>query len=180
MVTSSLTNIAQDAEARFGELTAEQLNWKPDLGRWSVAQCFDHLITTQTFYFPVLDRLASGSYSPTAWERYSPFSGLFGRMLIRALDPKNAMKTKTASKSMPSGSDLGGEIIRRFVAHQDELVGRIRALPAGLATNSVIITSPLSGFVTYSLDDSFAMIVVHARRHVGQAERVTAMPGFPS
>jgi len=179
-VSSALSKIALDAEALFGELTPEQLNWKPGSGRWSVAQCFDHLITTQTSYFPVLDRLASGSFSPTAWERYSPFSGLFGRMLIRALDPGNAKKTKTATKSEPSDSGLGGEIINRFEEHQSELVSRLKALPASLDTKSVVIRSPLSSFVTYSLDDCFTILVVHGRRHLGQAERVTATTGFPS
>src|SRR5690606_37128922 len=144
------------------------------------AQCFDHLITTQTAYFPVLDRLGSGTYSPTAWERYSPFSGLFGRMLIRALDPGNARKTKTAKKSEPSGSDLGGDIIRRFAEHQTQLVGRVTALPVGLDTKNTVITSPLSSFVTYNVDDCLTIIVVHGRRHFAQAERVTAMDEFPS
>lgn len=177
---SDLIQIALDAETRFGELTPEQLNWKPEPGRWSVAQCFDHLITTQSAYFPVLDRLASGNVSPTAWERYSPFSGLFGRMLIGALAPGNARKTKTARKSQPSDSDLGGEIIRRFAEHQSELVGRLRGLSIDLDAKSVVITSPLSSFVTYSLDDCFTILVVHGRRHFGQAERVTATAGFPA
>jgi hypothetical protein len=35
-----------------------------------------------------------------------------------------------------------------------------------------IITSPLAGFVTYSLDDCLTILIVHERRHVLQAKRV--------
>lgn len=179
-VSDALTRLAHDAEARFGKLSAARLNWKPGHGAWSVAQCFDHLITTQTHYFPVLERLASGPVSPSVWERYSPFSRFFGRFLIRTLDPANARKTKTVSKSQPSASDLRGDVISRFAEHQRDLVGRLRALPTDLDLERVIITSPLSSVVTYSLDDCLTILVVHGRRHLGQAERVTTATGFPS
>jgi uncharacterized damage-inducible protein DinB len=179
-VSAALTRLAHDAESRFGTLSAEQLNWKPAPGAWSVAQCFDHLITTQIHYFPVLERLANGPVPQSAWERYSPFSGFFGRFLIRALDPGNSRKTKTAAKSEPSASDLGDEVIDRFTEHQRELVDRLKALPTALDPKRVIITSPLSNIVTYSLDDCLTILVVHGRRHFVQAERVTTAAGFPS
>lgn len=177
--SNALKHIGHDANLRFGTLTPEQLNWKPALGSWSVAQCFDHLIITQTYYFPLLDRLTGGAYAPTAWERFSPFSGLFGRMLIRALDPDNTRKTKTVARSEPSQSDLDRDIIQRFAEHQDELVARVEKLPVGLRLGKVIVTSPLSKLVTYSLDDCLAILVVHGQRHFRQAERVTTTAGFP-
>lgn len=179
-VASDLLQIAKAAEARFGQLTAEQLNWRPGPGRWSVAQCFDHLIVIQVGYFPVLHQLAEGRYSPTTWERYSPFSGVFGRMLIRALDPNNTRKTKTASKSEPSLELLGADIIKRFMEHQTELHHLLERLPADLATREIIITSPLSKLVTYSLNDCLTILVVHGQRHFRQAERVASDHNFPA
>ena len=179
-VASDLLQIATAAETSFGQLTAEQLNWKPGPGRWSVAQCFDHLIVIQTGYFPILHQLAEGRYSPTPWERYSPFSGMFGRMLIRALEPNNTNKTKTAVMSEPSLEFLGADIIKRFVQHQTELVHHLKKLPAELTTRDVIITSPLSKLVTYSLSDCLTILVVHGQRHFRQAERVVSDHNFPA
>jgi hypothetical protein len=51
------TAIAGDAGRRFGALNREQLNWKPDAGQWSVAQCFEHLIKINALYFPQLRRI---------------------------------------------------------------------------------------------------------------------------
>ena len=56
---------AASAQQTFGHLTAEQLNWKPAPDAWSVAQCFDHLITINAGYFPIMQSLARGTYKPS-------------------------------------------------------------------------------------------------------------------
>ena len=94
----ALLTIADATALQFRQLTVEQLNWKPSHDSWSVGQCFDHLITIQTLYFPQLMQLTNGQEKPSAWQRYSPFSSLFGRILIKSLQPDNPRKTKTASK----------------------------------------------------------------------------------
>lgn len=178
-VTSELKKSADDAKATFGSLSAEQLNWKPSTQSWSVAQCFDHLITTHSLYFPLFERLAEGSVSSSFWEKNSPLSGFFGRFLIKGLDPKNQKKMKTTSKAFPSSSEIGGDIIGRFAEHQNSIIEHLRALSADVDPVRTIITSPLLGFVTYSLDDAFTILVVHCQRHFNQAKRVTENEGFP-
>ena len=144
-----------------------------------MAQCLEHVITTHALYFPLLRDLAAGAHRPTWWERASPLSGVFGRLLIRTLRPENTRKSKTSARALPSASDIGGDIVARFAAHQAEMAEHLRRLPDGLDPASTIITSPLLGFVTYSLDDTFTIFVVHGDRHLLQARRVTEAPGFP-
>jgi hypothetical protein len=52
--------IADDAKNTFGQLTVSQLNWKPSADRWSVAQCFDHLLTTNKGYIPIIKSVLAG------------------------------------------------------------------------------------------------------------------------
>ncbi|HTH38149.1 MAG TPA: DinB family protein, partial [Pyrinomonadaceae bacterium] len=59
-VTAELQKTADDARSTFGSLSVEQLNWKPAEKSWSIAQCFDHLITTHSLYFPLFERMAMG------------------------------------------------------------------------------------------------------------------------
>jgi hypothetical protein len=47
----------EETRARFGGLAAEQLNWKPSADQWSVAQCMDHLVTTNGTYFPSFEKV---------------------------------------------------------------------------------------------------------------------------
>lgn len=161
-------------------MSAAQLNWKPDPKSWSIAQCFDHLITTHSLYFPLFGRLATGDAKPTFWEKASPMSGFFGRFLIKSMDPANLKKMKTTSKAQPSASQIGDDIIQRFVEHQEDLIAALEALPVSMDPSKTIITSPLMGLVTYTLADTFTILAHHCRRHFDQAKRVTEREGFPA
>lgn len=176
---AALERIAEDAEAHFEALSAEQLDWRPDPKSWSIAQCLDHLVRIQVLYFPLLERLAKGEYRPSFWERYSPLSGLMGRALISALDPENRSKTKATASAEPDAGRLGDSILRRFKEHQSELARRVRAVPGGLDPRRVTVTSPLSSLMTYSLDDALTVLEVHGRRHLAQAQRVIEAESFP-
>jgi hypothetical protein len=178
-VTAELSEITATAQTQFGDLSPEQLNWKSDAHSWSVGQCFDHLITTHSLYFPILQQLEAGSTKPSFWERHSPFSGLFGALLIRSLRPENPRKLKTSSKAEPSTSEIDAGIVDHFGMHQAELIDHIQNLPDRIDPKKTIITSPLRSFITYSLDDCFTIFVVHGQRHVRQAQRVTETEGFP-
>jgi hypothetical protein len=179
-ISSQLATTATNSVAAFGGLSGTQLNWKPGEKTWSVAQCLDHLITTHSLYFPELERLAMGTAAQSFWQSYSPLSGFFGRFLIKSLDPKNSKKMKTTAKASPSSSEIGDDIVRRFFEHQHQLIDAIKKLPETLDLSKTIVTSPLLGFVTYSLEDTFTFLPLHCERHFGQAKRVMEAEGFPS
>lgn len=104
---------------------------------------------------------------------------IFWRFLIKAVRPDNPKKVKTTSKAQPSTSEIDGEIIERFAEHQDQMIDHLRRLPTDVDPAKIIITSPLLGFVTYSLDSCFTVLETHCKRHFGQAKRVTETDGFP-
>lgn len=170
-LTSVLSQVSDDATRAFGALTLDELNWTPAPARWSVAQCFDHLITTHSKYFPIFARLAAGDVRMSWWERYSPFSGFFGRLFVSSLDPANPTKRPTTANAKPSSGRIGADIIERFAAHQAEMIASVRRLPPTLDPE-VIITSPLLSIVTYRLDDALVFLGLHCRRHFQQAQRV--------
>lgn len=178
LVVKDLDAVAVDAAAAFGGLSVEQLNWKPSENGWSVAQCFDHVIVTHSLYFGECEKVSTGGYKPTFWQKVSPLSGFFGRFLIKRLDPKNTKKMKTMGKAVPSLSEINGDIIERFVEHQRQMIETVQRFPAMLDLEKTIVTSPLLGFVTYSLADTLTFLPMHCRRHFDQAQRVTEAEGF--
>jgi hypothetical protein len=178
-VIDELGRSGADAKAVFGSLSVEQLNWKPAPKSWSIAQCFDHLITTHSLYFPLFERLAKGDRKQTFWESASPLSGFFGRFLIRSLRPENLKPMKTTAKAMPSSSEIGGDIIDRYAAHQEQLIRAISGVPSDVDPAKTIITSPLMRLVTYSLQDCYDLLAVHCARHFNQAKRVMENNAFP-
>jgi len=177
-ICAEINAIANDAAATFGHLGRDQLNWKAAARSWSIAQCFDHLITVNSLYFPLFDRMRSNGTNPTWLERYSPFSGYFGRYLIRTLGPDYKKKTRTTRRGYPSASDLDREIVSRFGEHQRQLSEKVNGISREIDLAKRIITSPLMGFVTYSLDDTLTILTVHERRHLDQARRVMESEGF--
>ena len=178
-VTEELSRSADDARTSFGGFSPAQLNWKPDDKSWSVAQCLEHLIASHKGYIPLFQGIAVGDAKPTFWEKMSPLSGYFGRYLIKSLDPANLKQMKAPGKAQPSASEISGDIVDQFCDQQRQLIEQIGKIPAGVDAAKTIVTSPLLGLVTYSLDDCYSILIVHCQRHIGQARRVTENPEFP-
>lgn len=167
------------AEARrdFGCLTPEQLNWKPNAEAWSVGQCFEHLVKTNEQYLPTLEQIVGGGRKSSFWERHSPLSGLWGRFLVRALQPESARRIKTTAKFQPASS-VGADVLDRFAEQQSALTKLIEATKSS-DLEGIVITSPFNAFVTYNLLDAYRGVLAHERRHAAQARRVTEMQEFP-
>lgn len=175
---SAANNIADETRTTFGPLSADQLNWKPSAERWSVAQCFDHLLTTNKGYLPVIDSVLAGK-KRTVWESVPVLPGLMGKLFIKSLDPASTRKIKAPQKFQPAQSNISVTIIDDFVAQQSQIVEKIKAT-SHLDLDRIVITSPAVAVVTYSLLDAYRIIVVHEARHFQQARRVTDETNFPS
>jgi hypothetical protein len=169
---------AAHVKARFGALSAAQLNWKPAPDRWSVGQCLEHLVTSDGAYFPTFETVRQGGYRKTLWQRMPGLPGFFGAMLLKTIDPANTKKSKAPAIFKPASSDVDADIVRRFGEQQARLLEYLQA-GAGLDLDRTIIASPVTPIVTYSLFDAFRILVRHAQRHVQQADRVVALDAFP-
>jgi DinB superfamily len=173
------TAIATDAERTFGRLSYEQLNWKRRPEEWSVAQCFDHLVKIDSTYFPQFRQIEQGQYSPTWRDRVPIVGRLFGSLVLGAVQPQAQRKFKAARHVEPSTSGIDSSILARFTAHQQEVIEHMNRT-GNLDLSSIVVKSPVAPVVFYSLLDAFRIIVAHERRHMAQAERVTAAGGFPT
>ena len=177
-LVAAANNIATEAKSTFGQLTPSQLNWKPSADRWSVAQCFDHLLTSNKGYFPVIESVLAGK-KRTFWESMPVLPGLAGKLLIKSLDPASTRKIKAPKRFEPAQSDISSSVINDFVDQQSRMVEKMKATEH-LDLERIVITSPAAAAVTYSLMDAYRIIVVHEQRHFQQAKRVMEETGFPA
>lgn len=171
-------SIARDAQSTFGQLNSEQINWKPADNQWSVAQCLEHLIVTNGQMLAVFDQVASGTRQTKFLEHLPVLPSVWGRMMVKALTPDSKQKFKAPPSASPSASSIDPQIVNQFVANQQEVGGKIKAVEK-MNPEKIVITSPFMGLITYSLLDAARIIIVHERRHMAQAERVMAAEGFP-
>lgn len=168
-IIDELTEIGQKAEFTFGDLTPEQINWKPSAESWSIGQCFEHLIKSNELYFADFERIAKGDRKNSFLENFSPFSRFFGKFIANSLK-KDSQKVKTIPDAVPP-SKIEADIIEKFAKHQAELIEKIGQMK-NADWNKTRLTSPFLKVATYNLNDTFQIIIEHERRHFRQAERV--------
>ncbi len=178
-VARELDAVASDAQSVFGALDERQLNWRPDAARWSIAQCFDHLLSANRGMLLALGAAMDPAAARTVWQRLPILPGVFGRMLIKSQTPDAKRKFTAPRQAVPASSALDPGVIARFAAQQREAAARVRALDEPDAAR-LIMVSPFVSFVTYSVLDGCRLIVTHDRRHFEQARRVTQADGFPN
>lgn len=176
-ITSEMKKVSDDVSETFGVLTIEQLNWKPAEKSWSIGQCLDHLILTNEQFYPEFDKLAAGTRQNSFWENYSPFTGFFGRFLIKAVT-EDSKKAKAPSKSIVPPSEIPADIVERFERNVAEVNQKVEAC-ATADREKTVVTSPFLVVMTYNLDDAYTVLVEHTKRHIRQAKRVMAADGFP-
>jgi len=177
-VRSGLEAVARETHATFGDLDARRLNWRPAEDRWSIAQCFDHLLTANRLMFQAAEAVLNNSRPRTFWQRLPVLPGVLGRMLIRSQTPGSARKFTVPAIAQPAMSHIAADIIQRFLEQHHEAVNRVQALDERDAERA-IMTSPFIRVVTYSVLDGWRLILAHDRRHFEQARRVTLTAGFP-
>jgi hypothetical protein len=175
---SELQAVSEDTQKTFGNLSAEQINWKPGADGWSVGQCFEHLIKTNESFYGELEKIAGGSRKNSFLEKYSPLSSFFGNLLVNSLK-KDTRKFKAPSQKIVPPSEIDRNIIEIFASHQAELIGKIKSTENS-DWQKIKITSPFMKLMTYKLADGFRVVVEHEKRHLRQATRVTKTAGFPN
>src|SRR5437899_1620506 len=125
-VRDGLDHVARETQATFGAFSAPQLNWRPDASQWSVAQCFEHLLSANRLMFEAMAAALNDVRSRTVWERLPVLPGVFGRMLIRSQAPGGTRRFTAPSKARPATSDIAADIIQRFVQQQRDAVARLQ------------------------------------------------------
>ena len=169
--TTALDANTEKFSHAFGQLSEEELNWKPDPNTWSIAQNIDHLITINSTYFPIIASLHQGSYKLSLMGKVGFIAPVMGKMVLNAVGPDRKQKTKTFPIWEPSTSRIKGDILTRFSKHQEDLKLAIEG-SADLLEKGVIISSPANKNIVYSLESAFDIIVSHEERHLVQAQEL--------
>jgi hypothetical protein len=165
--------MAAKAEETIAGLREDQLQWKPPDGRWSIAQCLDHLnrangkILTQLE--PGIERAKSqGSQSSAPWK-----PGFMERMFIRAVTPNPPLgfKSPVPPDFLPEDEPDVAQLMPTFRAQHDRFVAGVDTVEKhGLV--HIKIPSPVSKLIKCQLGTWFAATAEHDLYHLGQAASV--------
>jgi hypothetical protein len=152
----------------FSGFDLETLNRKLNPETWSIGQCLDHLLVSDCAYFPGLKKITEEKKGMGFWEKWSPFSGLLGKVLVSQVGEYPKKNMHAPKVFIPSSSEIDMGILERFYKHLDTLK-EFMALSKDLDLDKIRITSPVSSFITYSLRNAYLLLVQHEHRHINQA-----------
>jgi hypothetical protein len=171
----SITADVYKETKEFLKLSHHQLNWRPSEKRWSVGECFEHLIRTNGKYIPEYQKYSPSDYAHKREEFKHSF---VGKILYSSMKTENKRKMKTPASFNPLGGAIKDSIVKDFLHQSNDIVELISKIE--VSKLKVTIRSPFSKYIRYSIGDSLMIMAYHNLRHLKQAKEVTQNEGFPS
>ncbi len=152
-------------------MPAEKLFYKPSPDVWSIAENIEHIIILNESYFPIIKQLQEKKYNPPFHHRFISVRKFFEKMILKGVNPDRKKKMKTFPVWMPLKINAQTDIIGKFVRHKNQLSDLINNSEEFIK-NEVVIHSPASRLIVYSLEKAFDIIIKHEERHINQSEEL--------
>ena len=150
------------------QLDIKKLNQKKTPEKWSLLECIEHLNRYGDFYIPeIKQRIQTGK---KATETAMFKSGWLGNYFAESMLPKEKLNKMKTFKSMnPAGSQLGVEVLEKFIKQQEELLDLLeKAKTIDLAKTKTAIS--ISKWIKLRLGDTFRVVIYHNYRHILQSD----------
>jgi hypothetical protein len=158
-------------------LSDEQANWRPHGGAaWSVAQCLDHMATTNMAYLePLKDAAAAARPDHVPYRT----GGFFSKYFLSKTEPPVATKIKAPKKIQPEPKISVAEALAKFHRSNDA-IRQFASDTAGVNLCRVRFKNPfIPLLMNFTVASGLLIIAAHNRRHLWQMEQVLKQPDFP-
>ncbi len=171
--------VREDGSGLIDGLSEEQFHWSPEPGRWSMAQCFDHMnvsntLLRKTFESAVADGKRRGVLGDGPY-----VYGFLARYFMKMVAPPVKRRFKAPKSFAPGPKKTLAEIREEWEQTHADLDQVLRSA-SGVDIARVKVTSPAASFIRYSLGAGFWIQTAHDRRHIWQAREVRNAVGFPA
>jgi DinB superfamily len=166
----------EKAKSLTAGLSAAQMSWRPQPGKWSIAQNLDHLNAGRG---KDLDAIASSIAAARAKGIIGngPFRyGWLSSWIMKSMEPPPKRKFKAAKAATPSPDVDAAKALAdyfRRTARLTELIQNADGLDLARAK------TPFGPLKWFPLGALLTHIITHDRRHLWQAEQVRNDPNFP-
>jgi uncharacterized damage-inducible protein DinB len=164
------------SEQQFKELisdvTAEQWNWHPAPGKWSVAECAEHIVLAEGLLFASVQKALSSPPNPEWAEQTKGKTEFLERVL-----PNRMGKAVAPEAIVPSGRWTKEETLARFVEARARTRKFAESTQAALQEHT--LEHPFPAFKTLNAYQWLMYIPLHNIRHNGQLGDVKKADGYP-
>ena len=176
---AEIINSLESAQSRLRRLTDNLSDggWskRPAPGRWSAAECVEHLNLTSRAYIPLLrNAIAEARQLPRAPIRKykrDPLGWFMSLMIgrLRHIGKFRIGRVKTTPPFEPKDGQSRDQLLSEFVRLQADLITLTRSAD-GLPIDRVKIVSPFGGRMKYDAYSAMVIVARHEHRHIDQAE----------
>jgi len=163
---------------KFKSHSEDQINWKPSVESWSIAECLDHLVITNNLYLKEFEKQFATNQIKADCSKTEVKHKWLSKFIIKAVNPANVKKSKTFPVFMPTMSKYNKDVFKNFSEIQTGLINLVSS-SINLDLNEYVMSSPAAKIIKENFCDVLEIIRLHDRRHFYQAERLFNHPNFP-
>jgi hypothetical protein len=169
----------QELERLVDPLSQDQLDWRPDSGRWSVGEHVHHLVITNQPYLTRIKRTIEQARARRL-EGNGPYASTWiGSRFAQSLEPPPKRRMRTFRSLQPTPRVAKADLVARFQASMNDVIGAMK-LANGLDLGRATMRSPFFFLLKVNLAEAFQVILAHNRRHFWLAREVMARADFPA
>jgi DinB superfamily len=151
-------------------LSPAQLQFKPAPGRWSVAECLEHIVTVEN---RVLEGISNALQQPAEASKSSAFDG-------RDEDLVQLVTDRSAPRQAPDAVQPSGRLpVNHLISEFGAIRGRSCDCAANIGADLRRHFFPHRAFGELDCYQWLLLVAAHGDRHRAQIEEVIAAPGFP-
>jgi hypothetical protein len=173
-----IAQIREQAATLLRGVSDAQYNWRPEPGRWSMAQCVSHIVITDEIYVPVLENCIADARKKGLVGDGPFHHGAIGNWFVRSMDAPAKKRFKNPKMITPPPEQPLAKGLADFNAVHDRLLAVVHQA-SGVDLGRAKFRSPFLKVMRFSLGQGLAVMLAHARRHLWQAGEVQRHPGFP-
>lgn len=175
-IRNEITKVNAGAQTLCAGLAEHQLMWRPQPGKWSIAENLVHLNLTTQIFLPALDRAIEMGRTQNILGEGSFDLGVFGPLFVWYVEPPPKLKLPAPKVIRPVLQGPAANALPQFLRSQELAMQRID-LADGLDCARIAFRSPLSSLIKMNLISYFSVMTGHQRRHLAQAMRVKSEIG---
>jgi len=162
----------RDARALVEGLAEAAAGWRDRPGSWSVAECLDHLATSNEVYLEAMRGVAADAAAHNRTRKAPARPGVIGRLFVRWLEPPVSpwLKGRAPRLIRPRPAPALTDASNRFLASQKAVRAFLRRY-SDIDLAGVRFPNPFIRGVRFSLATGLHVLEAHERRHLWQAWR---------
>lgn len=170
-LSQSIELLIPKARELSAGLSSDAFVWRPAPDAWSVAECLDHLNTTNRLYIDGIRQAIAEGRSAGAIGS-GPFRmGWLESRFVASLEPPVKLRFKAPAVFRPAPTVSREEILAEW-EQTHRTAAELARSADGLHLSKLRVQSPATRLLKFSLFAAFQIIPAHDRRHLWQAARV--------